>query len=279
MTIGHDIWQVAYDPPAGTETLPIEVLSFAALRRMDRAHRRTRVQRPAFHILAIVESGEGRHRADFVDHPLRPGTIVWIRPGTVHRWTDVEAVDGPLILFTAGAVPEDPATAVCWQTTGADGDLARLAAAHLTAEHNARPASAAILKLLLSALLARVTRTAPPAPGEPGDVFHRFRAAVEAHFPTHHQVAWYARHLGYSPRTLTRATSEATGVGAKRFLDERITLEAKRLLAHTDLTVVRCAHRLGFADQANFTTFFQRQTGVAPTFWRLTESAGGAPAG
>jgi AraC-like DNA-binding protein len=44
------------------------------------------------------------------------------------------------------------------------------------------------------------------------------------------------------------------------------------LLAHTDLTVVRCAHRLGFPDQANFTTFFQRQTGTAPTPWRRAES-------
>ncbi|WP_425282067.1 helix-turn-helix domain-containing protein [Streptomyces albofaciens] len=65
-------------------------------------------------------------------------------------------------------------------------------------------------------------------------------------------------------RTLTRATRAVTGTGAKSFLDQRILLEAKRLLAHTDLPVGSCAHRLGFRDTGNFTTFFRRQTGLAP---------------
>jgi AraC-like DNA-binding protein len=234
----------------------------------------------------LIESGDGRHRADFVDYPLRAGSIVWIRPGVVHHWTDVDAVDGSLVLFTAGAIDTDavagagPPGPACWRASGADWDLARLAARHLAAEYQAAagdPPSdpATILKLLLGALLARITQTAPWLPGgsdrADGEVFPRYRAAVEANFATRHQVLWYARHLGYAPRTLTRATRAAVGVGAKRFLDERIALEAKRLLAHTDLTVVRCADRLGFSDQANFTTFFQRQTGTAPTLWRLAE--------
>jgi AraC-like DNA-binding protein len=232
-----------------------------------------------FHVLALVESGEGRHRADFVDYPLRPATVVWIRPGVVHRWTDVEAVHGRLVLFTPGAVDTgDPPAEVCWPP-GADWDLTRLAAAHLAAEHGAavrrpQPAAAAILRLLLAALLARIGQTAPPPRnriGATNDVFRRYRTAVEAHFATRHQVGWYARQLGYAPRTLTRATRAAAGIGAKRLLDERIVLEAKRLLAHTDLAVARCAERLGFADQANFTTFFQRQTGVAPAPWRRAE--------
>ena len=285
---GGEIWQVPYAPGAGARALPVEVLTFAGLRSMDRSRRLTRLHRPEFHVLALIESGAGEYRADFVDHPLRPAGIVWIRPGVVYRWTDIESVDGSLVLFTAGAIDTETVSGSfgllgppCWPASGTGWDLARLATQHLTAEYRAavrepQPAPAAILKLLLGALLARVTQTAPSAPGGSGqtanDVFHRYRAAVETHFATRHQVTWYARHLGYAPRTLTRATRAAAGVGAKRFLDERIALEAKRLLAHTDLTVVRCADRLGFPDQANFTTFFQRQTGTAPTPWRRAES-------
>ena len=281
---GNEIWQVPYAPGAGVRPLPVEVLTFAGLRRMDPAHRLGRLHRPEFHVLALIESGEGRHRADFVDYPLRTASIVWIRPGVVHQWTDIDSVDGSLVLFTAGAIDTEtvsgsagPMSPTCWQASETDWGLARLAVRHLAAEHHAaigdpRSEPVTILKLLLGALLARVTQTAPPPPGTNDDVFHRYRTSVEANFATRHQVVWYARHLGYAPRTLTRATRAAVGIGARRFLDERIALEAKRLLAHTDLTVARCAHRLGFPDQANFTTFFQRQTGTAPTPWRRAES-------
>ncbi|MFJ9846920.1 helix-turn-helix domain-containing protein [Kitasatospora sp. NPDC101155] len=57
-------------------------------------------------------------------------------------------------------------------------------------------------------------------------------------------------------------------MSAEQFLDQRILLEAKRLLAHTDLPVARCAERLGFEDAANFSTFFRRQTGQTPSRWR-----------
>lgn len=33
------------------------------------------------------------------------------------------------------------------------------------------------------------------------------------------EVTWYARRLGYSPRTLSRATQEAVGRSAKQFVD------------------------------------------------------------
>lgn len=106
-------------------------------------------------------------------------------------------------------------------------------------------------------------------------VFAAFRAAVEEHFADWHQVADYARALGYDRRTVTRATRAATGVGAKEFLDQRILLEAKRLLAHTDLTVGGCARAIGFRDAANSTTFFHRGAGMPPSAWRSDAAEAG----
>jgi hypothetical protein len=95
--------------PAPGAGFGVEVLSFERLRRMDPERRRTLPQRPDFHVLALVRSGTGRHTADFVDHPLRERSVVWIRPGVVHRWTDVEELDGPLVLFEQGFCPlRDP---------------------------------------------------------------------------------------------------------------------------------------------------------------------------
>lgn len=275
--------QLRYLPAVGASH-GVEVLSFAALRATDTERRRTRLQRPDFHVLALITEGGGAHEADFQRYRLHRGSVVWIRPGAVHRWSDVDAVEGPLILFQPGFLPDpgletmDAAAPACWRLPSQALPLAVLAAEHLDREHRAavrspRLASAALLPHLLAALVLRVMpRTSTPEATDgigsrKLEVFHAYRRAVEEHFPHWHRVADYARALGYDVRTLTRATHAATGTGAKTFLDQRILLEAKRLLAHTDLSVGSCAYRLGFHDAGNFTTFFRRQTGLSPTSW------------
>ncbi|MFD7710193.1 AraC family transcriptional regulator [Streptomyces sp. NPDC059786] len=283
MENGHDaVRQLRYLPAVGA-AYGVEVLDFAALRAMDVQRRRTRPQRPDFHVFALIGSGDGAHEADFRDYRLRAGCVVWIRPGMVHRWTDVDACDGPLILFRPGFLPgftaAEAAAPACWDLDPQRLSLALPAADHLGREHgaavsNPRLASPALLPHLLAALILRALPDTPvpagagEADGRGAEVFRAYRAAVEAHFTDWHRVADYARALGYDVRTLTRATRAATGTGAKTFLDQRILLEAKRLLAHTGLPVGGCARRLGFKDTGNFTTFFRRQAGLAPAAWR-----------
>jgi AraC-like DNA-binding protein len=71
-------------------------------------------------------------------------------------------------------------------------------------------------------------------------------------------------------RTLTRASQAAVGVGAKRFIDDRILLEAKRLLIHTDLTAASVGQRLGFPRATTFTKFFRLHTNQTPSEFRAS---------
>lgn len=289
---GQDaVRQLRYLPAIGSPH-GVEVLDFAGLRSMDPRRRRALPQRPDFHVFALVRSGTGSHEADFHAFTLSEGSAVWIRPGTVHRWSDVDACEGPLVLFRPGFLPgftsAETTAPVSWQVDGQRLDLALLAAEHLgreheTAAHAPHLASPALLSHLLAALLLRALPETPPAADAPETgnrhtaVFRAYRTAVEEHFTDWHQVTDYARALGYDVRTLTRATRAAAGTGAKAFLDQRILLEAKRLLAHTDLPVTGCARRLGFRDVGNFTTFFRRQEAMPPAAWRAAYGQAGSP--
>ena len=270
-----DVRQLPYRP-AGATTGPIEVLTFGDLRRIDRLGRRGRPQRPHFHVLALVRTGHGRHRVDFTDAPLAPGTVVWIRPGQVNQWLDVDAVEGDLVLFTPTAVAFAADTPAWWALDGQEWALVLLAADHLRAEYDASPADP-VLAELLTALLRRATRTRTGTTPPPGGPAQRFYAAVEHHLArgARLDVSQYAAQLGYAPRTLTRAVAAAAGVSAKTWLDQRTVLEAQRLLAHTGLSAAACARRLGFPDPANFSAFFARCTGSTPGRWR--QHATGAP--
>ncbi|GHF70836.1 AraC family transcriptional regulator [Streptomyces mashuensis] len=281
--------QLRYLPAVGSP-YGVEVLDFAALRAMDADRRRVLPQRPDFHVFALIGSGAGTHEADFHSYRLAEGSAIWIRPGMVHRWSDVDSCDGPLVLFRpgflSGFTAAEATAPACWRLEQPHLELALFAAEHLGREHDAaahtpHPASPALLSHLLAALLLRAlpddvgsSAGGSGADGRDTDVFRRYRAAVEEHFTSWHHVADYARALGYDVRTLTRATRAATGTGAKTFLDQRILLEAKRLLARTDLPVSGCARRLGFQDVSNFTAFFRRQAAMPPGAWRRTVYGG-----
>ncbi|MFC4631422.1 helix-turn-helix domain-containing protein [Promicromonospora alba] len=75
-------------------------------------------------------------------------------------------------------------------------------------------------------------------------------------------VAEYARLLGCSIRTLSRATRDATGKGAREVIDERRLLEARRLLGVAGWDARAVATHLGFTDPGNFGRFFRARTGL-----------------
>jgi AraC family transcriptional regulator, transcriptional activator of pobA len=263
--------QVAYQPPGGTFS-PVETMSFDTLRRLNDGS----TQRADFHVLTVVRRGLGEVSLDFSAHRLAARSATWIPPGVVHRWSDIRDLAGDIVLFLPTA-PVTPAsrdlasglmTGACWTPADAVWPLITAALAHLRRESGAPPGTrtAELSSLLLSALLLRLDP--PAAPGRAvNDAFLRFRQAAEEDFRSHHDVAHYARRLGYSPRTLTRGVHAATGRSAKDYITERRLLEAKRLLAHDQLSQAQCGQRLGFSDAANFSAFFLRETGLRPGAW------------
>lgn len=280
----HDetgIPEVGFAAPGG-----VEVLSLARLReRAAGSQILSTPQRPTFHHLLTVGGGVLWHTVDFTGYAVAPGSWLWIRPGQVQQWQDLRPVDGTLILFqpdfldhaTAEAVAlNHPHAPVLYTTTGEEREAFDLAERHLhhEFEHGRRTAPAghvAVLRHLLAALVLRLALSADTvgsSAGEQSGVFLDFRDLLERNFATSRRVEDYAHRLGYSPRTLSRATLAVAGVNAKEFIDRRIILEAKRLLAHGNRTAAQIATQLGFADATNFSKYFQHRTGTSPIGFR-----------
>jgi AraC-like DNA-binding protein len=78
-------------------------------------------------------------------------------------------------------------------------------------------------------------------------------------------------------RTLTRASLAVTGRTAKQVVDDRVALEARRLLACTTLSVAEVGRRLGFPEPTNFGRFFHRELGLSPGAFRARPTVPAAP--
>jgi AraC-like DNA-binding protein len=275
-------------PFRSSEATPpgVQVLSFDALLERARGHliNASAPMRPLFHHLVAVRGGRLDCSVDFTEHQLVEGDLIWVRPGQILQFgPQLETSQGIVVLFAPGFL--DDATALAAHADRPDGSLspvrspALLPLTEMLADDYDNPSGLpaaihiAIIRHVLSILLLRIGNHGQPSSGPADAAFEAFRQAVEDGFAHTHCVEDYARQLGYSVRTLSRASHVATGYGAKRVIAERVLLEAKRLLVHTDLTNTAIAARIGMPDPAAFGKFFRHRTGETPTTFRTASTA------
>ncbi|MBI0296168.1 helix-turn-helix domain-containing protein [Streptomyces sp. PRKS01-29] len=288
---GHrDVTEVPFRPSVGAPP-GAAVLDFPGLAARARSHGLDvhAPMRLAFHQLITVRSGTLRCSVDFTEHELTEGGWIWVRPGQIHQFRSaLGAADGAAVLFppgylgaaTAAAARLDrPATrSPLVVPEGADAEAVRGVLDLLESEYRTvsgpLEAHVEVVRHLVAVLVLRLAHLPGAQSGDTAgsEAFRRFQQAVERDYTHTHRVEDYADRLGYSVRTLTRATRATVGCGAKRFIDDRVLLEAKRLLVHTDLSATAIGERLGFPDATVFTKFFRRRSGETPAGFRTRAS-------
>jgi AraC-like DNA-binding protein len=267
----------------------VEVLSVGALLRREGPKLLGSPQRVDFYHLLLVEFGRARHMVDFVEYDLRPGSVMLVRPGEVQQWRMREGVQGQLVLISSEALtPTVPRSnrdmrllsLNVWPTVSrptrilfeeAKADVARLAS---DAERfEGTDLEAAIIRHQLLSLLLRMARelrlpTTRRAINREAEIHAMFATELERSYAKRLTVLDYARRLGFSESSLSRASVATVGRTAKEEIDRRVALEAKRLLVHSEASTAEIGHMLGFSEPTNFVKFFKRAAGRTPLDFR-----------
>lgn len=91
---------------------------------------------------------------------------------------------------------------------------------------------------------------------------------LDKHFIKHKSVGFYADAMNISPKRLNHTTTKIYGKTPKNIIDERILLECKRLLVHTNENIKEIAYSLGFEEPTNFIKYFKKHTNETPVEFR-----------
>ena len=287
VTTSHIPW-LDYSPFG--RPLDIEMFQFDDLRRRGSGPPIVERHRYGFNLLVCVTTGSVRQLIDFEPVECATGSFLVLRPGQVHSFGARDGWDGWLVFFRSEFLPSvSESAAELVPALGLDRlpNHLQLPAAEFEAVTEMlgrmlRDATSdvdptrlhALLRYQLCALLVRLTilydqQVMVDATHQGGlDRFIRFRKLLEEKHATWHRVAQYADSLGCTERTLTRAAFDASGRTAKQIIAQRIALEAKRLLAHTDRPIYLIAEVLGFDEATNFAKFFRHEAGVSPLEFR-----------
>lgn len=275
------IQHLGYLPPAPHQ-LDLEIFSMADLRYRGKEQVRI-THRYGFHALVYVTQGQCTQMVDFKSVSCTSGSLIVVRAGQAHNYGQDKNWDGWNLLFRPEFLqctldlehlPEHMVLSPD-EMQGMMSLIQQMRKDSLI--DGAQTDVHRLLRHQIHALLTRLNilqrknQIEQPPSSPATQRFRRFQQLVEERFLQWHQVTDYTVELGYTEKTLARAVNTSTGMGAKAFITARIILEAKRLLAHTDMPVVAIAYKLGFDEPTNFNKFFKREVHDTPAEFRLRQ--------
>lgn len=267
--------------------LGVEVMRLSWLFERERAGELpeplTAPQRPQFDMIFVGLTGKGTMTIDFTPMPIGKGHVTVFAHGRVQGFRPAPGLDAWVIAFSAEFLDLQPpprALSVDWARPsiaprGEDHREILELAAQLAAEH-ARPLDAvqpAVMAALLRALVLRIDRYVGAGELPPHEL-QRFFTMLERDCLQTREVAHYAKAAAISARRLGELLHAHSGRSTKQVIDERVVLEHKRLLAHTELSVKELAERTGFAEPTNLVKFFRHHTGMTPLEFRKNLPSG-----
>lgn len=102
------------------------------------------------------------------------------------------------------------------------------------------------------------------------DVIRNYNYLVEMHFKTKHFVSQYADLMNKPAKSLTNLFALHLSKSPLQIIQDRIFLEAKRILIFSEKSIKETAFELGFEDIQSFSRFFKKKQGISPKEFRDT---------
>lgn len=243
-----------------------------------------------YYTLVLVDEAQGDHLIDYERFPFGEKEVHFVSPGQVHQVLLRERPAGTVITFSAdflagNNIPERFITNInLFQPFGKTPPL-RMDAANfqrlqrivedmetclpLAKDYRLRALGALLQLFLIYCHQSANFDNSQTDEEHTGICLLRdFKKLINLKYQDWHKVKEYAAEIHISPKHLSQTVKNLTGKVAKEHIQDRILLEAKRLLLHTDLSVKEIAYELGFEEALHFSGFFKKQTDQSPSAFR-----------
>ena len=100
------------------------------------------------------------------------------------------------------------------------------------------------------------------------DLANDFQKLLEDHFIRERNVSFYPSALCLTPDSFSKKIKTLLGKTPNKLIQERVVLEAKKLLHLTYKSIKEVAFELNFEDEFYFSRFFKKNVGLSPKHFR-----------
>ena len=251
-----------------------------------------------FYELLFVTKGTGIHTIDFQQYTIQADAVFFLSPGQIHELSLSEDVQAYLFLFTSSFYHFNKTnpyklfelpffytlgkeTPPLYLTSPAEiQSLTTLFQNAVFENNHLLPDRDEAVRALLDLILIQCKRCYPPQNQE-GTwsksrlLVKRFKQLIEEKCQENLAVKAYAALLGVSANHLSETVKIMTGRTSTDLINDRMVMEIKRMLTHTDLSISEIAFRLNFADQSYFSKYFKKLCQQSPLAFKNKVSENG----
>ena len=243
----------------------------------------TQSHRDEGHTFHIVQKGTVVIEVDFQQYTIAAPTVVYMHPNQVHRileFIDVtvcslsitnEHVNPVYLTFLEEIAPAKPLALTKESYTNIFDTCALCL--HLSTQKSNRLYHL-VLKDSCNILVALVTSAFLNQQKSSGNlsrfelIAKSFKSLLDKNYCTIKRPAEYAKRLHISTPYLNESIKNATGLPVSQHIRDRIILEAKRMLYHTNKSVKEIALDLGYEDYPYFSRVFTKAAGMSALAFR-----------
>ena len=236
--------------------------------------------RHGYYEIFFFETAGGHHSIDFEDFIIEANSIHAVSPGQVHTLSRSQEGNATFITFSKEVFQENQdaiKNLIEYPFLNNNSSLKKLevdseAFAEITFYINKlkenltnKEKSRKWLELILVYIKDSFIKQYALSEGfVKSEDFKKFKLLLEQNYHEQHLSSWYADKLNLTPNKLNDLMKLHTGETVGQNINNRIVLEAKRLIKHSLVSFKEIAYDLGFNDPAYFTRFMKTNTGKSP---------------
>ena len=250
----------------------------------------TEAHRHEYYEILWFTNCSGVHFVDFAAYKFEPDTLFFIAKNQIHAYQENVAVQGHMLRFDEHFIRRRPESLVGFLEYPVFSPKASPrcvipraevpcfnALMRLIIQEASDPLNyhfEEMVALLLKSFLLKAERLGPNILENPvanravKQIFYNFVTLMEVNYRRHLGVQDYAKILNIGTKKLTEVCKSVAGSSAKKIIQDRVILEAKRYLYHSGLSVKEICYLLGFEDPAHFSKYFHMATSLSPVAFR-----------
>jgi len=239
-----------------------------------------------FFLCVLFTEGSGIHEIDFNTYEVKSGSVFFLKPGQTHYWKFDNLPEGYIFFhtqdfyelhFSKSKLEQFPfyySDESLPTLTLTPNELLLLAARfkeiNLEYEEDLPFKKQKISSLINASYidLARYYVAFEPDKSMSSLTYiatlRACEKAINTHYRTEKSAAFYANQLHVSPKHLNRIIRTTVGKTTTDLITERVLLESKRLMVHSNNSLSEIAEILGYTDYAYFSRVFKLKMKMTP---------------
>lgn len=256
---------------------------FYLYERLEKFNNLKESHRDEYHLFCLQEKGTTTIEIDFRQHVVNPSSVVFIRQNQVHRilefknatvsmWAiNNENLNPEYLKLLEDISPGKPLT-LQHETFSVISEAVSLCLKLSDRKdeklyHSLLAESCSTLTgLIISQYLAQSRALDKLSRFE--ILTKAFKELLERNFLTAKRPAEYGKQLNISSAYLNECVKNTTGHSVSHHIQQRVILEAKRLLYYSDKSVKEIATELGYDDYPYFSRLFTKVAGMSALAFR-----------